>query len=55
MRSHDKINLAKFAMDPDHESTDAEDFIDFDFGNDNETYQFTDQDINELEDMLWKD
>ena len=55
MLNHDKIYFSKFAMDPDHESTDIEDFIDIDFGNDNEIYQFTDEDINELEDLLWKE
>ena len=53
MLNHDKIYLSKFAVDPDHESTDIEDFIDFDFDNDAEINQFIDEDINELEDLLW--
>ena len=53
MKNFDKIYLSKFSADPDSGFSDVEDFIDFDFGNDSETYQFLDEDINELEDLLW--
>jgi len=53
MKNFDSIYLTHFTMDLDPEYTDVEDFIDFDFSNDNETCQFIDEDINELEDLLW--
>ena len=53
MKNYDKSYLAKFAMDYDPQYTDVEDFIDFYFSNDNETCKFIDDDINELDDLLW--
>jgi hypothetical protein len=55
MKKLDRIYLDRFALDPDSEFIDVDDFIDFDFGNENEICQFIDEDINDLEDLFSKE
>jgi hypothetical protein len=55
MNNFDKIYLSKFDMDLDPAYAEEEDFIDIDFRTDLDTSQFIDEDINELEDLLWKE
>jgi len=50
MKNFDKIYLSKFSVDPDSEFTEFEN--DIDFNSDNETCQFMDEDINELDDLF---
>jgi hypothetical protein len=53
MKNFDKFYLSRFSVDPDSEFTEFENFTDF--NSDNETYQFIDDDINELEDLFWNE
>jgi hypothetical protein len=53
MRNSDRIYLSKLALDPDSELFDFENETDSNFVCANETDQFMDENINDLEDLFW--
>jgi hypothetical protein len=55
MRNSDRIYLSKLALDPDQEFYDDENFNDVGFDYGGEINQFMDEDINDIEDLFWKD